>query len=362
MNLFKSLFRPQEHIQLAVDCIIQTKNNKIILIERKNPPYGWALPGGKVNYGESAENACHREMYEETNTVLQNLQQFKVFSDPERDSRGHFVSVVFTATTESEPRAADDAKSLRLVDISEIPWETLVFDHARILHEWLVSKEDRRDWKLVVFSYSDRNHLNMFKTNLLFPGSTFDEIDNFFYSANNVKYLLKTKFYVDTWNQVILEIQKYEPEFAISEKLLVYDKSDYSDYTSEYIKIAGKLRFYNIKMTNYLQSLPVAQKEKRKYYSTLISEDSDFLKIVTKNYTNIDIEEIETKYEKEYQNRLTNLNNKSSQYLQLCDYIEQHQNDLTFEEKQNLLQKLNYELQECQDEWQKVVDFCIKPA
>jgi 8-oxo-dGTP diphosphatase len=90
--------------KLAVDCIILI-DGRVLLIHRRNPPHGWALPGGFVEYGESVEEAVRREMKEETGLDLQNLRQFRVYSDPTRDQRGHVVSVVFTARGAGRPEA-----------------------------------------------------------------------------------------------------------------------------------------------------------------------------------------------------------------------------------------------------------------
>lgn len=124
-------------IRLTVDCIIDI-NNKIVLIERKNPPNGWALPGGFVDEGETVEDAVIREMKEETNLSLENLQQFHVYSDPLRDPRGHTVSVVFTAIGVGEPKAQDDAKEIGLFNSDTLP-EDIAFDHRKILSDYLKS-------------------------------------------------------------------------------------------------------------------------------------------------------------------------------------------------------------------------------
>jgi len=118
-----------------VDCIILV-GGKVLLIKRKNPPYGWALPGGFVEYGETVEDAVRREMVEETGLELDNLVQFHVYSDPKRDPRFHCVSVVFTAQGRGEPTAGDDAAEFRLVSLAAVPESELVFDHAQILADY----------------------------------------------------------------------------------------------------------------------------------------------------------------------------------------------------------------------------------
>ena len=126
---------------LTVDIIIEITGKGIILIERKNPPYGWAIPGGFVDYGESLEKAALREALEETGLVVKGLRQFRAYSDPDRDPRHHTVSVVFAGVGEGVPKAADDAKTVEIFALDKLPAK-LAFDHARILSdysEWLGS-------------------------------------------------------------------------------------------------------------------------------------------------------------------------------------------------------------------------------
>lgn len=124
-------------IRLTVDCIINI-NGKIVLIKRKNPPFGWALPGGFVDEGETVEDAVRREMKEETSLNLKNLRQFHVYSDPLRDPRGHTVSVVFTADGAGEPKANDDAKEIGLYTLDTLP-DDIAFDHRKILSDYYKS-------------------------------------------------------------------------------------------------------------------------------------------------------------------------------------------------------------------------------
>lgn len=118
----------------TVDIII-SKGNKVLLIERKNEPQGWALPGGFVDYGESLEQAALREAFEETGLELLNLQQFAAYSDPSRDPRQHNISMVFTATTEGTPMAGDDALEAQWHNLDALP-SPLCFDHGRILTDY----------------------------------------------------------------------------------------------------------------------------------------------------------------------------------------------------------------------------------
>ena len=108
---------------------------RIVLINRKNPPFGWALPGGFVDYGESLETAAKREALEETSLRIELICQLGAYSDPERDPRQHTISVVFVARGSGRPEAADDADAVGVFSRDEIP-QTLAFDHARILQDY----------------------------------------------------------------------------------------------------------------------------------------------------------------------------------------------------------------------------------
>lgn len=122
----------------TVDIIIEMidrPGRPIVLIERQNPPLGWALPGGFVDYGESVETAAVREALEETSLSVELIEQFYVYSDPDRDPRQHTLSVVFIASAIGEPKAADDAKHLQLFEIWQFP-QQLCFDHDRILKDY----------------------------------------------------------------------------------------------------------------------------------------------------------------------------------------------------------------------------------
>jgi ADP-ribose pyrophosphatase YjhB (NUDIX family) len=127
---------------LTVDIIIEI-DGKIVLIERKNPPHGWALPGGFVDYGESLESAALREAEEETSLAVTLTEQFYTYSDPRRDPRHHTVSTVFIATAQGEPDGADDAKTARLFDESRLP-TAIVFDHLRILRDYFAFRKTGR--------------------------------------------------------------------------------------------------------------------------------------------------------------------------------------------------------------------------
>lgn len=118
----------------TVDIIIAFEDG-IVLIRRKNPPHGWALPGGFVDYGESLEEAAIREAREETSLDVELLSQLGAYSDPERDPRHHTITVVFTATAGGVPRAADDAEEIGIFNQKNLP-EDLAFDHGEILRDY----------------------------------------------------------------------------------------------------------------------------------------------------------------------------------------------------------------------------------
>ena len=131
---------------VAADVIIELVDRPgrpIVLVKRRNPPHGWALPGGFVDVGETVQAAAVREALEETGLAVGDLQLVGVYSDPERDPRGHTVSVVFEATAYGTPRGGDDATEAAAF----LPgaWPELAFDHARILSDWMANRAARHD-------------------------------------------------------------------------------------------------------------------------------------------------------------------------------------------------------------------------
>jgi ADP-ribose pyrophosphatase YjhB (NUDIX family) len=120
--------------RITVDIIIELDEG-IVLIERKNPPHGWAIPGGFVDYGESLEAAATREAQEETGLDVELLRQFHTYSDPGRDPRGHTVSTVFVARASGAPQAADDAQATGVFARGNLP-EVIAFDHREILEDY----------------------------------------------------------------------------------------------------------------------------------------------------------------------------------------------------------------------------------
>ena len=125
---------------MTVDIIIECIEG-IVLIERSNPPYGWALPGGFVDYGESLEKAALREAKEETNLDLVDLRQFHTYSASDRDPRFHTISTVFIAEGQGEPRAGDDAKGVKVVRYEDLLELDYAFDHKEIIEEYLVERD-----------------------------------------------------------------------------------------------------------------------------------------------------------------------------------------------------------------------------
>ena len=119
----------------TVDIIIEMGDGGIVLIQRKNYPFGWALPGGYVDYGETVERAAVREAGEETSLAVELVRQFHVYSDPARDDRHHTLSVVFIAKATGEPKAADDAAGIGVFTRDNLP-SPLCFDHAIILKDY----------------------------------------------------------------------------------------------------------------------------------------------------------------------------------------------------------------------------------
>lgn len=123
---------------LTVDLVIELADRPgrpIVLIERRNPPAGHALPGGFVDVGETVEAAAVREAREETGLEVTLTRLLGVYSDPARDPRGHTVSIVYVGQARGEPAAGDDAARVVVVD-PELP-PALAFDHARILADYL---------------------------------------------------------------------------------------------------------------------------------------------------------------------------------------------------------------------------------
>lgn len=132
---------------LTVDCIIELTGDRLVLIRRKNPPIGWALPGGFVDVGEKLHDAAVREVKEETGLSVDLSEQFFTYSDPARDPRRHTVSTVFIGWAEGEPRGSDDAAEARAFPVAELP-KDLCFDHGQILEDYLAYKRSGKRRKI----------------------------------------------------------------------------------------------------------------------------------------------------------------------------------------------------------------------
>ncbi len=125
----------------TVDVIIELPGGGVVLIERKNPPPGWALPGGFVDEGETLEDAAVREAREETSLEVRLKIQMHAYSDPKRDPRKHTISVVFVAEADGEPVGRDDAARAAVFTAEDLP-DNLAFDHKRILADYFRWKKE----------------------------------------------------------------------------------------------------------------------------------------------------------------------------------------------------------------------------
>jgi ADP-ribose pyrophosphatase YjhB (NUDIX family) len=122
----------------TVDIIIECES-EIVMIKRKNPPVGWALPGGFVDYGETLESAAVREAREETGLDVELVRQFHTYSAPDRDPRQHTITTVYIARATGKPLGGDDAAEARLFSRDRLP-EPIVFDHERILDDYFMRR------------------------------------------------------------------------------------------------------------------------------------------------------------------------------------------------------------------------------
>jgi ADP-ribose pyrophosphatase YjhB (NUDIX family) len=133
-------FEEYEIPRVTVDIIIECEGSGIVLIKRKNPPFGWALPGGFADYGETLEDAAVREAKEETGLDISLKGQFHTYSEPSRDPRFHTISTVFIAEARGVPDGGDDAEEARIFTCDTIPGQ-LVFDHGRILRDYFTARD-----------------------------------------------------------------------------------------------------------------------------------------------------------------------------------------------------------------------------
>ena len=126
---------PQRGPLSTADVLIQLAGDRVVLVRRKNPPHGWAIPGGFIEVGETAEAAAIREAFEETGLQVELTELFSVYSDPARDPRHHTLTVVFLGRASGEPLGGDDAAEARAFDEGSLP-DDLAFDHAQVLADY----------------------------------------------------------------------------------------------------------------------------------------------------------------------------------------------------------------------------------
>lgn len=130
---------PLPTVDIIIEIDTEDGGQGIVLINRKNPPYGWALPGGFVDYGESLEQAAVREAKEETSLDIRLVSQMHTYSDPKRDPRKHTISTVYIARAKGHPIARDDAKEAKVITREELNF-SLAFDHEQILADYFERK------------------------------------------------------------------------------------------------------------------------------------------------------------------------------------------------------------------------------
>jgi len=126
----------------TVDVIIELPDDRIVVIRRRNPPHGWALPGGFVDEGEPLWRAAVREAAEETGLAVTLTAQLHTYSAPDRDPRHHTVSTVFIGQAKGTPKAGDDAAQVMTCALGD--WPHMAFDHEQILADYEVYRETGR--------------------------------------------------------------------------------------------------------------------------------------------------------------------------------------------------------------------------
>lgn len=134
----KTFKNPFPTVDIIIEIISEGRKG-IVLIKRKNPPYGWAIPGGFVDYGESLEQAAVREAEEETTLKVKLIRQFHTYSSPDRDPRHHTIATVFIASAEGDPSGEDDAEEAAVFYRDTLP-EQIAFDHSKILEDYFTEK------------------------------------------------------------------------------------------------------------------------------------------------------------------------------------------------------------------------------
>jgi ADP-ribose pyrophosphatase YjhB (NUDIX family) len=138
----KKYKNPAPTVDIIIEIDTEDGRQGIVLIKRKYPPYGWALPGGFVDYGESLEQAAVREAKEETSLDIELQCQMHTYSDPKRDPRKHTISTVYIARAEGNPVARDDAQEIKVLTKDELNFP-LAFDHEKILSDYFARKSKK---------------------------------------------------------------------------------------------------------------------------------------------------------------------------------------------------------------------------
>jgi len=136
----KSYRNPIPTVDIIIEVETEEGKKGIVLIKRKNPPYGWAIPGGFLDYGEQAEDCAHREAKEETSLDIFDLKLMGVYSEPNRDPRHHTITTVFTAKAKGTPKANDDAKEIGIFTENNLP-SPIAFDHSEILSDYFKERD-----------------------------------------------------------------------------------------------------------------------------------------------------------------------------------------------------------------------------
>jgi len=140
----KKFNNPLPTVDIIIEMELASGQTGIVLIKRKNPPYGWALPGGFVDYNESLEQAAKREAKEETSLDIQLVKQMFTYSDPKRDPRFHTITTVYVARAKGIPEARDDAIEIGVFSRKDINFP-LAFDHSKILEDYFKSRDKIRE-------------------------------------------------------------------------------------------------------------------------------------------------------------------------------------------------------------------------
>ncbi|MFH1441385.1 MAG: macro domain-containing protein [Candidatus Omnitrophota bacterium] len=127
---------------ITVDAIIELNKDEIVIVQRSNPPFGWALPGGFIDYGETLEQAVIREAKEETGLDIKDIKQLGTYSDPNRDPRFRTIGTVFIASAKGVPKAGDDAAALKVINLKEADKLEFAFDHKKIIQDYIKYKKN----------------------------------------------------------------------------------------------------------------------------------------------------------------------------------------------------------------------------